>query len=82
MDARRWLRTVAVWAAWLTLARGDGILWMEGESATVRNVVANDGLDAVDPEELSGGAWISSFANGERATGTAAGGIRVLEAGT
>lgn len=82
MDARRWLRMVAVWAAWLAVAKGGGVLWTEGESATVRDVVANDGLDAVDPEELSGGAWISSFANGERATGAAAGEIRVAEAGT
>src|SRR5512139_123687 len=44
------------------------LLWIEGESATQKNVYPNAGLDEVDVDELSGGAWISSFSeNGKRA---------------
>jgi hypothetical protein len=57
-------------------------LWIEGEQAKDKTLVANAGLDAVDPEELSGGAWISSFANGEQPTGTAEYDVTLSAAGS
>lgn len=40
---------------------GAGMIWIEGESAQFKQVYPNTGLDEVDVDELSGGAWISSF---------------------
>ena len=49
----------------------EPMLWIEGEEPIERTVVPNQGLDDVDTQELSGGAWLSSFANGQQPTGTA-----------
>jgi hypothetical protein len=81
MRTDRWWQSLVVAVVWVAAASGKGLLWVEGEGAARRSVIANAGLDAVDPEELSGGAWLSSFANGDQATGTAFFEVVVPESG-
>ena len=46
-------------------------VWIEGEQATAKTLVANAGMQAVDPDELSGSAWICSLSNRGDPTGSA-----------
>ena len=47
-----------------------GVVWVEAESAAERDVRDNPGLNAVDADELSGGAWVSHFAEEGQPAGT------------
>lgn len=38
-------------------------IWVEGENTAHQRVISNPGFDAVDTDELSGGKWLSGFAN-------------------
>lgn len=61
---------------------GEALLWCEGETATRKELVPNAGLEAVVPEELSGGAWAASFANQGQPTGSLTCEVAVPAAGT
>jgi len=65
-----------------TAMAADATIWIEGESAQEREITANHGLEAVVPDELSGGAWVASFANKGQATGTATYAADIPDAGT
>ena len=49
----------------------DALLWVEGEQPLKKQLVVNPGLNDVNPDELSGGAWICSFSHEKEPTGTA-----------
>jgi hypothetical protein len=49
----------------------EPLVWVEGEQASRKTVIANPGLEAVDTHELSGSAWLASFANEGQPTGSA-----------
>lgn len=73
-----------VWAiVWLsaTAVAEDAVLWVEGEQAVKKQLVDNPGLNDVNPDELSGGAWICSFAHEKQPTGTAEYAVEVANAG-
>jgi len=49
----------------------EQFIWIEGEKADKQNVRANAGLNTVNPDELSGGAWISNWSHEKDPDGTA-----------
>ncbi len=55
------LSVAVVVAALASAAAAQEYVWVEAESGMPKNIVTNAGLNAVDPDELSGGAWVSSF---------------------
>ena len=60
----------------------DTVLWVEGEQPVKKQLVDNPGLNDVNPDELSGGAWICSFAHEKEPTGTAEYAVEVPNAGS
>ncbi|HEV7301696.1 MAG TPA: hypothetical protein VGN72_20325 [Tepidisphaeraceae bacterium] len=59
-----------------------GTIWREGEDATTARMNAHPWwYDQVDKSRLSGGAWLSNFAEGADKVGTAAYDVQVAEAG-
>ena len=68
-----------------TLARSavaaEPLVWVEGEQAVRKQLVANAGLNDVNPDELSGGQWICSFSHEQEPTGTAEYPFQMPEAG-
>ncbi len=73
--------TAAVLLSAQARAAEEPFIWIEGEDAAESNVRKNPWLDAVDPEELSGGAWMSSFSEPEQPTGTATYELKVPRSG-
>ncbi|HOX02493.1 MAG TPA: hypothetical protein P5555_09670 [Candidatus Paceibacterota bacterium] len=55
--------------------------WIEGESAPFQRVYPNAGLDEADPDELSGGAWISSFSENGNPAGVVGYAVRLASSG-
>ena len=51
----------------------EPFVWVEGEAATAQqNIVANGGLNSINPYAMAGGAWLSSFTEANMPTpGTA-----------
>ena len=41
----------------------EPLIWVEAEQAVKTQLVDNAGLNAVNPDELSGGKWICSFSH-------------------
>ena len=59
----------------------DPLLWVEAEQAARKQLVANAGLNDVNPDELSGGQWLCSFSHEQEPTGTAEYTLGISEAG-
>ena len=60
----------------------DTVIWIEGEQAVKRQLVPNSGLDAVNPDELSGGKWVCSFSHENEPTGTVEYVVEIAAAGS
>ena len=59
----------------------EPFVWVEGEQAAKRQLVDNAGLNDVNADELSGGAWICSFSHENELTGTAVYAVEVPQTG-
>ena len=64
-----------------TVNAAERLVWVEAETAQEKAVFPNVGLDEVDTDELSGGAWLSSFSEPGQPAGTATCAVEVPEAG-
>ena len=62
-------------------AAAEPLIWVEGEQAVKKQLVANAGLNNVNPDELSGGKWICSFSHVKEPAGTAEYALEIPEAG-
>ena len=60
----------------------ETLLWVEAEQPLKKQLVDNPGLNDVNPDELSAGAWICSFAHEKQPTGTAEYAVEAPKAGS
>jgi hypothetical protein len=59
----------------------EAFLWVEGEKADQKKVIPNDGLNNVNPDELSGGEWVCGWAHEKDATGTTEHAVQIPSGG-
>jgi hypothetical protein len=78
----RYLRVLGLWLALVSpVLAANGPIWVEGEAPAKKNVTPNAGFENVDPDELSGGAMLCSFAEEGKPAGTAEYEVNVETAG-
>ena len=59
----------------------DVNVWVEGEQPARQQVVDNEGLNKINPAELSAGGWLSSFTHDNAPAGTAEYSVEIAQAG-
>jgi len=58
------------------------LIWIEGENAVAKQVHSNAWFEAVDPAELSGGAWLANFSEPREGDGFGEYVVEIPETGT